>query len=255
MGSLNILDLQDFTFQMRKENTYIGILLRGSRSTETADKNSDYDLLVIVDRDVYAIGYEYSKTGIVAHYNILSLNHLYSQCNRAYELWERAFFSYYSKIVVIDEVDDRLSNFISSLEKDIDLREYPESNYTSHMKNRKIQNEIERIREKNLIFSSDIYDRVYVDKVLVNIFERYAGECYYDRYLDHRWREKAKRRLYDTEYAVKNGAWIFPDMEFVELWEKIYSERTIQNFDALVDYIWSKVEKKPKLKRIYAYWE
>gem|GEM_PF-3114304 len=86
MGSLNILDLQDFIFQMRKENTYIGILLRGSRSTETADKNSDYDLLVIVDRDVYAIGYEYSKTGIVAHYNILSLNHLYSQCNRAYEL-------------------------------------------------------------------------------------------------------------------------------------------------------------------------
>lgn len=107
---------------------------------------------------------------------------------------------------MVDEVDDRLSSFISSLEKDIDLREYPESTYTSHMKNRKIQNEIERIRNKNLISSSDIYDRVYIDKVLVNIFERYAGECYYDRYLDHRWRGKAQRRLYDTEYAVKNGA-------------------------------------------------
>ena len=44
-------------------------------------------------------------------------------------------------------------------------------------------------------------------------------------------------------------------MKFVELWEKIYSERTIQNFDTLIDYIWSKVEKKPKLKRIYAYGE
>ena len=218
-------------------------------------RTHDYDLLVIVDREVYATGYEYSKTGVIAHYNILSLNHLYIQCNRAYELWQRAFFSYYSKIVVVDEVDDRLSNFISSLEKDIDLREYPESKYTSHMKNRKIQNEIERIRNKNLISSSDIYDRVYIDKVLVNIFERYAGECYYDRYLDHRWRGKAQRRLYDTEYAVKNGAWIFPDMKFVELWEKIYSERTIQNFDTLIDYIWSKVEKKPKLKRIYAYGE
>lgn len=252
---LDITDIREFIDQMRNEEGYVGILLWGSRSTETADTDSDYDLLVIVDREVYATGYEYSKTGVIAHYNILSLNHLYIQCNRAYELWQRAFFSYYSKIVVVDEVDDRLSSFISSLEKDIDLREYPESTYTSHMKNRKIQNEIERIRNKNLISSSDIYDRVYIDKVLVNIFERYAGECYYDRYLDHRWRGKAQRRLYDTEYAVKNGAWIFPDMKFVELWEKIYSERTIQNFDALIDYIWSKVEKKPKLKRIYAYGE
>ena len=252
---LDITDIREFIDQMRNEEGYVGILLWGSRSTGTADTDSDYDLLVIVDREIYATGYEYSKTGVIAHYNILSLNHLYIQCNRAYELWQRAFFSYYSKIVVVDEVDDRLSSFISSLEKDIDLREYPESNYTSHMKNRKIQNEIERIRNKNLISSSDIYDRVYIDKVLVNIFERYAGECYYDRYLDHRWRGKAQRRLYDTEYAVKNGAWIFPDMKFVELWEKIYSERTIQNFDALVDYIWSKVEKKPKLKRIYAYGE
>ena len=252
---LDITDIRKFIDQMRNEEGYVGILLWGSRSTGTADTDSDYDLLVIVDREIYATGYEYSKTGVIAHYNILSLNHLYIQCNRAYELWQRAFFSYYSKIVVVDEVDDRLSSFISSLEKDIDLREYPESNYTSHMKNRKIQNEIERIRNKNLISSSDIYDRVYIDKVLVNIFERYAGECYYDRYLDHRWRGKAQRRLYDTEYAVKNGAWIFPDMKFVELWEKIYSERTIQNFDALVDYIWSKVEKKPKLKRIYAYGE
>ncbi len=252
---LDITDIREFIDQMRNEEGYVGILLWGSRSTETADTDSDYDLLVIVDREVYATGYEYSKTGVIAHYNILSLNHLYIQCNRAYELWQRAFFSYYSKIVVVDEVDDRLSSFISSLEKDIDLREYPESTYTSHMRNRKIQNEIERIRNKNLISSSDIYDRVYIDKVLVNIFERYAGECYYDRYLDHRWRGKAQRRLYDTEYAVKNGAWIFPDMKFVELWEKIYSERTIQNFDALIDYIWSKVEKKPKLKRIYAYGE
>lgn len=252
---LDITDIREFIDQMRNEEGYVGILLWGSRSTETADTDSDYDLLVIVDREVYATGYEYSKTGVIAHYNILSLNHLYIQCNRAYELWQRAFFSYYSKIIVVDEVDDRLSSFISSLEKDIDLREYPESTYTSHMKNRKIQNEIERIRNKNLISSSDIYDRVYIDKVLVNIFERYAGECYYDRYLDHRWRGKAQRRLYDTEYAVKNGAWIFPDMKFVELWEKIYSERTIQNFDALIDYIWSKVEKKPKLKRIYAYGE
>lgn len=252
---LDITDIREFIDQMRNEEGYVGILLWGSRSTETADTDSDYDLLVIVDREVYATGYEYSKTGVIAHYNILSLNHLYIQCNRAYELWQRAFFSYYSKIVVVDEVDDRLSSFISSLEKDIDLREYPESTYTSHMKNRKIQNEIERIRNKNLISSSDIYDRVYIDKVLVNIFERYAGECYYDRYLDHRWRGKAQRRLYDTEYAVKNGAWIFPDMKFVELWEKIYSERTIQNFDALIDYIWSKIEKKPKLKRIYAYGE
>ena len=252
---LDITDIREFIDQMRNEEGYVGILLWGSRSTGTADTDSDYDLLVIVDREIYATGYEYSKTGVIAHYNILSLNHLYIQCNRAYELWQRAFFSYYSKIVVVDEVDDRLSSFISSLEKDIDLREYPESNYTSHMKNRKIQNEIERIRNKNLISSSDIYDRVYIDKVLVNIFERYAGECYYDRYLDHRWRGKAQRRLYDTEYAVKNGAWIFPDMKFVELWEKIYSERTIQNFDTLIDYIWSKVEKKPKLKRIYAYGE
>ena len=252
---LDITDIREFIDQMRNEEGYVGILLWGSRSTETADTDSDYDLLVIVDREVYATGYEYSKTGVIAHYNILSLNHLYIQCNRAYELWQRAFFSYDSKIVVVDEVDDRLSSFISSLEKDIDLREYPESTYTYHMKNRKIQNEIERIRNKNLISSSDIYDRVYIDKVLVNIFERYAGECYYDRYLDHRWRGKAQRRLYDTEYAVKNGAWIFPDMKFVELWEKIYSERTIQNFDALIDYIWSKVEKKPKLKRIYAYGE
>lgn len=252
---LDITDIREFIDQMRNEEGYVGILLWGSRSTGTADTDSDYDLLVIVDREIYATGYEYSKTGVIAHYNIRSLNHLYIQCNRAYELWQRAFFSYYSKIVVVDEVDDRLSSFISSLEKDIDLREYPESNYTSHMKNREIQNEIERIRNKNLISSSDIYDRVYIDKVLVNIFERYAGECYYDRYLDHRWRGKAQRRLYDTEYAVKNGAWIFPDMKFVELWEKIYSERTIQNFDALVDYIWSKVEKKPKLKRIYAYGE
>ena len=49
-------------------------------------RTHDYDLLVIVDREVYATGYEYSKTGVIAHYNILSLNHLYIQCNRAYEL-------------------------------------------------------------------------------------------------------------------------------------------------------------------------
>jgi|UPI00034C227F hypothetical protein len=42
------------------------------------------------------------------------------------------------------------------------------------MKNREIQNIIAKIREKNLVSSSDIYDRVYVDKVLIDIFERYA---------------------------------------------------------------------------------
>jgi hypothetical protein len=42
------------------------------------------------------------------------------------------------------------------------------------MKNREIQNIIEKIREKKLIISSNVYDRAYVDRVLIDIFERYS---------------------------------------------------------------------------------
>lgn len=86
INMLDITDIREFIDQMRNEEGYVGILLWGSRSTGTADTDSDYDLLVIVDREIYATGYEYSKTGVIAHYNIRSLNHLYIQCNRAYEL-------------------------------------------------------------------------------------------------------------------------------------------------------------------------
>ena len=248
-------DTKEFIDQMRSEKWYIGILLRGSRATQTEDPNSDYDLMVIVDRDVYATGYELTESNLPAHYNLLSLNELYMMCDRAYKVWDRRFFTSYSRAIVVDEIWDVLSSFIAGLPKDIDLREYPISAYSYHMKNREIQNTIAKIRNENQISSPDIYHRSYVDKVLIDIFERYAWEIYYDRFLDTRWREKARRRLYDKEYATKNNVWLFPDKKFLELWEKIYSERTIQNFDALVDYIWSKVEKKPKLKRIYAYGE
>ena len=244
-----------FIDQMKSEEWYIGILLRGSRATQTEEPNSDYDFLVVVNRDVYATGYELTASNLFAHYNLLSINQLYTMCNNAYRIGQRRFFTTYSRAVIVDEVWDVLSKFIAELPKDIDLREYPEDNYASHMKNREIQNIIEKIREKKLIISSNVYDRAYVDRVLIDIFERYSWEIYYDRFLELRWREKARRRLYDKEYATKNNVWLFPDIGFLELWEKIYSERTIQNFDALVDYIWSKVEKKPKLKRIYAYGE
>ncbi len=248
-------DIKEFIDQMRSEKWYVGILLRGSRATQTEDSNSDYDLMVIVDRDVYAIGYELTRSNLFAHYNLLNINQLYAMCDNAYRIGQRDFFTTYSRAVVIDEVWDTLSSFIAGLPKDIDLREYPISDYSYHMKNREIQNIIAKIREKNLVSSSDIYDRVYVDKVLIDIFERYAWEIYYDRFLNTRWREKARRRLYDKEYATKNNVWLFPDKKFLELWEKIYSERTVQNFDGLIDYIWNKIEKKPKLKRIYAYGE
>ena len=69
------------------------------------------------------------------------------------------------------------------------------------------------------------------------------------------WRGKAERRLYDQEYAKKNDIGLFPDVKFLELWESAYLERTVQSFSTLVEYIRSKIEKKPKLKRIYAYGE
>jgi hypothetical protein len=42
------------------------------------------------------------------------------------------------------------------------------------MKNRDIQSNIEKIREKKLLLSLKVYDRAYVDRVLIDIFERYS---------------------------------------------------------------------------------
>ena len=248
-------DTKDFIDQMRSEKWYIGILLRGSRATQTEDPNSDYDFMVIVDRDVYATGYESTKSNLPAHYNLLSLNELYMMCDRAYRVGDRRFFLVHSRAIIVDEIWDTLSKFITGLPKDINLKDYPIPEFPHHMKNRDIQSNIEKIREKKLLLSLKVYDRAYVDRVLIDIFERFSWEVNYDRFFNTWWRGKSERRLYDEEYTQKNDIGPFPDMIFLELWEKIYSERTIQNFDALIDYIWNKVEKKPKLKRIYAYGE
>lgn len=248
-------DIREFIDQMRSEKWYVGILLRGSRATQTEDPDSDYDFMVIVDRDVYATGYEFSASQLLAHYNLLSLKELYMMCNKAYKIWDRRFFIVHSRAIIIDEIWDTLSRFITELPKDIDLRDYPISKFAHHMKNRDIQSNIEKIRNKKLLLSSKVYDRAYVDRVLTDIFERYSWEVNYDRFYNTWWRGKAERRLYDQEYAKKNDIGLFPDVKFLELWESAYAVRTVQSFNTLVEYIRSKIEKKPKLKRIYAYGE
>jgi hypothetical protein len=60
--------------------------------------------MVIVDRDVYAIGYELTRSNLFAHYNLLNINQLYAMCDNAYRIGQRDFFTTYSRAVVIDEV-------------------------------------------------------------------------------------------------------------------------------------------------------
>lgn len=246
-------ELRRFVKIISQRSWYVACILIWSYATNTADEHSDYDLRVIVEWEEYGTGFELSTSGKIIHYNIIGLHDFYLLSHDAFKNGRRRFFLTYSKAIILDQKDNRIWEFIKNLDKDIDLRTYASDNlFQQHLKNRDIQNNLEKIIKKGLLNSEKLYDKVFVDQVLVDLFNRYAGEIGYDRYLDLWWRSKAEKRLYDQNYAEANHGWLFPDMEFVQLREKVYGTRSMEIFNQLLEHIRSKIEKKEKLPILYA---
>lgn len=247
-----LADLKDFIRTVSSIQGYVWCILWGSHATHTADQFSDYDLRIIVQDEVLAVGYDRSHSDKDINYMVWSLDFLLSMPEKSYQEWNRGFFIAYSQAVILDEKGNILSTFIQNLEKDINLSECPVNPFTQYLKHKEIQKNIDKIILHNVLSSTKLYDKVFVDQVLIDIFNRYAAEIGYDRYLDLWWRSKAEKRLYDQNYAEANHGWLFPDMEFVQLREKVYGTRSMEIFNQLLEHIRSKIEKKEKLPILYA---
>lgn len=123
---------------------------------------------------------------------------------QAFAKGNRRFFTVYSRAKILHAIDEKLSVFFGNLEQDINLSECPQNIFQHHMKNRDIQNNIQKIITKSLLNSNNLYDKIFVNEVLIDIFQRYSGEIGYDKYIDLWWRSKAEKRLYDQNYAEAN---------------------------------------------------